>query len=114
MSDSYQKLAALAELRWERSRVELAPLLQKERQMRAALDELRRSPAESDLARAGYLGTRAGFLQAWEKWTSQRQQELNQKLALVLADKEELREKAKTEFGRREVIRLISAQATQK
>ena len=114
MRERYKRLAELAELRWERSRAELAPLLQQERQLRTALEELRRPPAESDLAKAGFLGTRAGFLQAWEKWTSQRQQELNQKLALLLADKEELRERAKTEFGRREAIRTISVQAPKK
>ena len=92
----------------------LLTLLQKERQLRSALEELRRTPKKDDLARAGFLGTRLGFLQSWEKWTSQRQQELNQKLALVLADKEELREKAKTEFGRREAIRIIFAQAPRK
>lgn len=106
MSERLAELKALTEVKKEMALAELAPILALERRLRASLKDLRTPRPQPNAGQ--FPAERSGANENWETWTSERQIELNGRLALVLAEKEALLQSAKYELARHEAVRLLA------
>ena len=105
MDKRLAKLQLVADMRYRRAAAPLEHIVRRENEIRQAFSDLRMHVQEYE--EDAHLASRTGALQAWKQWSGTRREQLNQQLAMILAEKIEATQQARQEFCRKEAIKLV-------
>jgi len=105
-------LAALTEAQFRAIQAKLEPIIQEERQLRRSLADLDERAHQNAILPTSDLTDlrRLGGDMAWRRWAAQRRNELQLRLARVLARKANKMAVVKQAFGRAEAVAMMQKQ----
>ena len=109
--DQLASLQQLTDLAYQRDLAELAPILEREKQLRTQLSSLEEKAKQGRQTESALeLMRPMGADILWERWLARHRRDINSQLAQVLAEKERRVSSLRKSFGRSRVTTEVAKQ----